>query len=163
MEAHFASGAGVEMLLDPDGAPWIGARASDIALFGTPAGPQPTAAIRNRWMGKPIGAVTGVRVAAAHNGEVLAFRLEWDDANHDHSAVDTTVFSDGAAVLIPVAADAPVRTMGAPGAAVNAWYWRSDDNARGHHVVAEGLGTTRSLESEPVRARGVWSGDAGAS
>jgi DMSO reductase family type II enzyme heme b subunit len=156
MEAHFASGAGVEALLDPDGTPWGAAHQSEVALFGTPAELQPTAALRSTWTGKPIGAVTEVRVAVAHNGEVLAFRLEWDDATQNDASADTTAFTDGAAVLIPVAAGAPVGTMGAPGAPVNAWYWRADDNGRGHHLVAEGLGTTRFLDSEPVRARGVW-------
>jgi DMSO reductase family type II enzyme heme b subunit len=156
MEARFASGADVEALLDPEAGIWAAARSSDVALVGTPAGLQPTEAIRNAWLNKPIGAVAGVRVAVVHNGEVLAFRLEWEDATRNDSMLDTTAFPDGAAVLIPVAAGAPLGTMGAPGAAVNAWYWRADENGRGSHVVAEGLGTTRFLEAEPVRAQGVW-------
>jgi len=158
MEAHFASGAGVDTLLDPDGAAWASVRGNDIALVGTPAALQPTAALRSAWANKPIGAVGGVRVAVAHNGEVLAFRLDWEDPTQDDSLTDTGMFPDGAAVLLPVVAGAPVGTMGAPGAAVNAWYWRADENGRGNHVVAEGLGTTRFLETVPVRARGVHQG-----
>lgn len=155
MEAHFAAGTGVDTLLDPDGAVWTSPRAADLALYGTPAALQPTAALRTAWANKPIGAVHAVRVAVAHNGEVLAFRLEWQDPTRSEAVTDTGTFPDGAAVLIPAAAGAVVGTMGAPGVPVNAWYWRADEDGRGYHVVAEGLGTTRFLEAEPVRARGV--------
>jgi DMSO reductase family type II enzyme heme b subunit len=47
--------------------------------------------------------------------------------------------------------------MGAPGQAVNAWYWRADAEG-GRHVVAEGLGTSRTLDTERVLARGLWQG-----
>jgi DMSO reductase family type II enzyme heme b subunit len=48
--------------------------------------------------------------------------------------------------------------MGAPGAAVNAWYWRADESGTGRHLVAEGLGTTRTLDTDIVRGAGVWKG-----
>jgi DMSO reductase family type II enzyme heme b subunit len=38
---------------------------------------------------------------------------------------------------------------------VNAWYWRADQ-ASARNIVAEGLGTSRSVDDERVRARGVW-------
>jgi DMSO reductase family type II enzyme heme b subunit len=40
--------------------------------------------------------------------------------------------------------------------AVNAWYWRADENGRGRHVLAEGLGTTRTIDYELVRGNGVY-------
>jgi len=46
--------------------------------------------------------------------------------------------------------------MGAVGMAVNAWYWRADENGRGRHVLAEGLGTTRTIDYELVRGNGVY-------
>ena len=52
--------------------------------------------------------------------------------------------------------EAPSVTMGAPGTPVNAWYWRADEDGRGRHVVAEGLGTTRTVDLELVRGRGIW-------
>lgn len=156
MEAPFASGLAVDGLLDPDGQPWAGAGGDSVALIGTPAGMQPTAAIRNSWTNKRIGAVERVRVAAVHNGEFLAFRLEWEDATQDDALGDTIAFPDAAAVAFPAVAGAPAVTMGAPGAAVNAWYWRADENGRGREVVAEGLGTSRAVSAEGVRAQGVW-------
>jgi complex iron-sulfur molybdoenzyme family reductase subunit gamma len=156
MEARYIANANLETLLDPGARPWAGARADRIDLIGTPAGLQPTAALRNTYAGKQVGAVARVRVAAAHNGEVLAFRLEWGDANEDVALADTTSFPDGAGILFPSAPGAPSVTMGAAGLAVNAWYWRADENGRGRHVVAEGLGTTRTVDVELVRGQGVW-------
>jgi DMSO reductase family type II enzyme heme b subunit len=46
--------------------------------------------------------------------------------------------------------------MGAVGMAVNAWYWRADENGRGRHVLAEGLGTSRTIDYEQVRGNGVY-------
>jgi DMSO reductase family type II enzyme heme b subunit len=40
--------------------------------------------------------------------------------------------------------------------AVNAWYWRADENGRGRHVLAEGLGTSRTIDYETVRGNGVY-------
>ena len=51
----------------------------------------------------------------------------------------------------PATPESVIVTMGAPGAGVNAWYWRADENDGGRHVVAEGLGTTRTLDSGTVR------------
>jgi len=156
MEARFSAGTDLEALLDPEGAAWSAARPDRVKLTGTPAGMQPTQAIRNAWADKPIGAVDRVRVAAAHNGEVLAFRLEWEDATENDALGDTTSFPDGAAVVLPSTPEAPVITMGAPGNAVNAWYWRADESEGGRHVVAEGLGSSRTLDDRLVRGRGLW-------
>jgi DMSO reductase family type II enzyme heme b subunit len=156
MEAHYAAGAGWKQLLDPDSRAWRAAGAESLRLIGTPVGLQPTAAIRAAWTGKSIGAVDRVTVAAVHDGEALAFRLEWDDATENRELADNTSFPDAAAVLLPSTADASVMTMGAPGAAVNAWYWRADESGSGRHVSAEGLGTSRTLDVELVRGAGVW-------
>ncbi len=158
MEVHLASGGRVEKLLDPENGAWTRTAEDPLQLIGTPAGLQPTAAIRNTWAGKKIGAVERVQVKAVHNGESLAFRLEWEDATRDDSVADTTAFPDAAAIALPASPDSVVATMGAPGAAVNAWYWRADENEAGRHVVAEGLGTTRTLEPGSVQARGIWKG-----
>jgi len=156
MDAHLAAGIGVEQLLDPDAHTWARAAEDPLQLIGTPAGLQPTAAIRNTWAGKKIGAVERVQARAVHNGETLAVRLEWDDPTQNDSLSDTTAFPDAAAIAFPASADSMVATMGAPGAAVNAWYWRADEKDHGRHVVAEGLGTTRSVDSGAVRVSSVW-------
>jgi DMSO reductase family type II enzyme heme b subunit len=40
--------------------------------------------------------------------------------------------------------------------AVNAWYWRADENGRGRQLLAEGLGTTRTIDEELVKGNGVY-------
>jgi DMSO reductase family type II enzyme heme b subunit len=157
MQAAYVSGVALDALLDPDAPAWSKARAERVPLMGTPVGLQPTDAIRNAWAGKTIGAVKSVAVAALHNGEALAFRLEWEDAREDRTPGDPTAFSDAAALLLPSVPGAPAATMGAPGAAVTAWYWRADQDA-GRHVVAEGLGTTRTVDESLVRGKAVWKG-----
>jgi DMSO reductase family type II enzyme heme b subunit len=156
MQVHHVPNAELETLLDPSAAPWKNVKPERVALTGTPAGMQPTAAIRVAWTGKPIGAVTEVAVSAIHNGNVLAFRLEWEDPNEDTSLDDNTSFPDAAAIALPAHEDAPLVLMGAPGAPVNAWYWRADEPEGARQVSAEGLGSSRTLDKRLVTARGAW-------
>jgi len=128
--------------------------------MGTPVGLQPTELIRSTWINKKIGAVGEVSVMAVHDGRTLAFRLAWADATQNQELGDTTAFPDGAAILLPSKPGAPSVTMGAPGLAVNAWYWRADENGHGREVVAEGLGTTRMVSLESVKGQGSY-GDGG--
>jgi complex iron-sulfur molybdoenzyme family reductase subunit gamma len=158
MRAHYVAGLNVEQLLDPEGAPWRGIRPEAVPLIGTPLGLQPVPAIQVSWAGKKIGVVGEVSATAIHDGSLLAFRLEWGDASEDRSVDDTTSFVDGAAILLPSKPASLMLTMGAPGAEVNAWYWRADDDQKGRHVVAEGIGTSRTLDQELVRSHGVWKG-----
>lgn len=155
MRAAYVAPFDLDAALAPDSRLFRSARSEELALMGTPLGLQPTAAIRAAWADRPIGAVDRVRVDAVHDGTHLAMRLEWSDAGEDRELADTTAFADAAALLFPAADGASAVTMGAPGAAVNAWYWRADENGRGRHVVAEGIGTTRTLDLERVRARGA--------
>jgi DMSO reductase family type II enzyme heme b subunit len=143
-------------LLDPESGAWRAAAPESIALVGTPAGLQPTALIRAAWTGKSIGAVASVRAGAIHNGDMLAFRLEWQDPNEDAELHDNDSFPDAAAIALPAAEGAPLVLMGAPGKPVNAWYWRADEADRARHVTAEGLGTSRTLDTQLVKASGVW-------
>ncbi|MFQ5514467.1 MAG: ethylbenzene dehydrogenase-related protein [Myxococcota bacterium] len=157
MRARHVAQAGMEKLLDPDAAVWRRVRPHSLRLVGTPLGLQPTEAIRVSWARRPIGAVDGVAVSVLHDGETLAFRLSWSDPSADQEISDTTSFPDAAAVVLPAVPGAPLVTMGAPGAPVNVWYWRADDEAgRARHLLAEGIGTSRTLDRELVRARGVW-------
>ena len=116
---------------------------------------QPSDLIKVSWAEKKIGAVEVVQVAAVHDGERIAFRLEWSDPNENREIGDTMDFPDGCGVLFPSVEFAPMAVMGAVGMAVNAWYWRADENGRGRHVLAEGLGTTRTIDEELVRGNGV--------
>jgi len=157
MQAHYVAAVTLETLLDSQASVWSQHRSETISLMGTPAGLQPTAAIRAAWTGKPIGAVEQVAVTALHNAEVLAFRLEWADDTENSSLPDNTSFADAAAIALPVAPDSPLMTMGAPGKAVNAWYWHADDGKDGaRQISSEGLGTTRTLDRSLVRVSGTW-------
>jgi DMSO reductase family type II enzyme heme b subunit len=156
MQVRYVTPTSVDALLDPGGSAWRRAEVLPLQLVGTPLGLQPTGAIRNSWVDRKIGAVSRVEVAALHDGRHLAFRLEWDDPTENVTLDDNTAFPDAAAVLLPAAPGAMVFTMGAPGAAVNAWYWRADENGSGRNVISEGIGTTRTLDLELVRGRGMW-------
>lgn len=156
MLASFVRGAPVEGLLDPGADLWHKAGAERLALIETPVCLQPTAAVRNTWSTRRIGAVDRVQVSPLHNGKVLAFRLEWRAPSENRT--DTDMFPDAAAVIFPVTAGAPLITMGAPGAPVNAWYWRADADTQGRHVLAEGLGSSRTPDLSLVRTHGLWKG-----
>ena len=156
MRAHYTAGAGLEQLVKPDAPLWGAATSERLALIGTPLGLQPTAAIRNAWADKRIGAIDAVDVAAVHDGECLAFRLSWNDPHEDCGIEDPTMFTDAVAILIPAVPNAPLVTMGAAGAPVNMWYWRADEIDRARHVVADGIGTTRAIGGGVVAGQGVW-------
>lgn len=163
MRARYVPRLELGTLLDPDGAPWRGARPVGLKMLGTPLALQPTAAIQVSLVGKKIGAVGHVDVSAVHDGSLLAFRLEWSDPTESVEVTENTMFVDGAAVLLPVVPESVALTMGAPGLPVNGWYWRGDEE-QGREVVAEGIGTTRTVVSrdifgkrqELVHSRGIW-------
>jgi DMSO reductase family type II enzyme heme b subunit len=155
MRARYAGGAGLQELL-AEGGVWSLAEAQPVALVPTPLGMQPTGAIRATWQGKNYGVVASVEVSAVHDGRHLAFRLHWRDPERDAGGAATDAFTDAAAVLLPAVANAPLATMGAAGAAVDAWYWRADEGDTGREVVAEGIGTSRTVHRGTVHARARW-------
>ena len=146
----------VDTVLQPDAALWQTGEVETVKLKGTPLDMQPTDLIKVSWAEKKIGAVEVVQVAAVHDGERIAFRVEWSDPTEDREIGDTMAFPDGCGILFPTVQYAPMAVMGAVGMAVNAWYWRADENGRGRHVLAEGLGTTRTIDYELVRGNGVY-------
>jgi len=158
MKASYAADTDLDALLDPNHRAWKIATQESVAMIGTPIGLQPTDAIRASWMTKKIGQVDRVRVAALHNGNVLAFRIEWADENEDAELKDIDGFPDAAAILLPVVPEAPLITMGAPSQPVNAWYWRADEPQGARQVTAEGLGTTHTFDKTVVHGRGSWKG-----
>jgi DMSO reductase family type II enzyme heme b subunit len=157
MRARYVPTSELEALLDPDAPEWSRAGSEDLKLEGTPLGMQPTGHIREAWSGRKIGSVARVAVAAVHDGRVLAFHLAWSAASESREPSDNDQFPDAAAVMLPSVPNAPVFTMGAPGLAVNVWYLRADDE-RARNVVAEGLGTSRSVDADLVKGRGTWKG-----
>ncbi len=156
MKASYVANTDLDALLDANHKAWKSQASESIAMTGTPIGMQPTAAIQAAWIGKKIGAVSEVRAAALHNGDVLAFRLEWASEQENGALADTTSFPDAIAVLLPVVEGAPIITMGAPGQPVNAWYWRADTPDGARQVTAEGLGTSHTFDQTVVHGRGTW-------
>lgn len=155
MQVRYVPRLEVDAVLQPDAAVWQAGKAETVKLKGTPLDMQPTDAIKASWKDKKIGAVEVVQVDAVHDGERIAFRLEWGDPSEDTEITDTTIFPDCCGILLPSVQYAPMAIMGAVGLAVNAWYWRADENGRGRHVLAEGLGTSQTLDYELVKGNGV--------
>jgi complex iron-sulfur molybdoenzyme family reductase subunit gamma len=155
MQARYVPRLDLEAVLQPDAALWQAAKPETVELKGTPLDMQPSGAIKASWAKKKIGAVQVVQVAAIHDGERIAFRVEWSDPIAHREITDDTPFPDGCGILFPTVQFAPMAVMGAVGMAVNAWYWRADENGRGRHLLAEGLGTTRLIDEELVRGNGV--------
>lgn len=157
MRARYIPDADPSQLLDPGSALWKRGDSARLALTGTPLGLQPTAYIQAAWRERPVGTTRQVRVSALHDGVHLAFRLEWDDPSENATLTDDDRFADAAAVLLPSAPEAPLITMGAPGAAVTAWYWRADDPGA-REIVAEGIGSSRTVALDSLRSSGKWQG-----
>ncbi|SMB26753.1 Steroid C25 dehydrogenase gamma subunit [Sterolibacterium denitrificans] len=155
MKVTYTSAATAEQLLDAEDAVWQQSGLESVSLQGTPWAMQPTAAIRNSWEHKKIGAVGKVELRALHNGEYLAFHLSWADANHNTSHGDNSVWPDAAAVALPLHEDTPLMTMGAPELPMAAWYWRADDKDMGYQVVAQGPGSSQIVD-KTVRTRAKW-------
>jgi len=156
MQVRYVPRFEVDTVLQPDAALWRADEVETVKLKGTPLDMQPTDLIKVSWAEKKIGAVEVVQVAAVHDGERIAFRVEWSDPTEDREIGDTMAFPDGCGILFPTVQYAPMAVMGAVGMAVNAWYWRADENGLGRHVLAEGLGTTRTIDYELVRGNGVY-------
>ena len=110
------------------------------------------------WNEQSIGTV---RVRAAHDGERLAFLLEWEDATRDAEAIRQKSFPDGAAVQFSAQTNPPLFAMGAPGQQVNIWHWKalwSEDRRQFQDVasvfpnlaVNAYFGSQKGWKSEPL-------------
>ena len=147
-------------LLDPAGAAWKQAAASTVVLSPTPLEMQPTDYVRVSWTSRPYGKASSIRVSSLHNGDQIFFRLGWPDDSPDTKLADIDQFIDAAAILFPIAPDAPLIGMGIKGKPVNAWYWRADWE-QPKNVAAEGMGSTQrrddpALVSSARHQRGRW-------
>jgi mono/diheme cytochrome c family protein len=78
--------------------------------------------------------VEEVRVRSVHNGEQIAFLLEWDDRIVNQDLLRSQDFRDAVALQFPVAAvelhgaghAEPSFTMGDEHGLVNIWHWKAD-------------------------------------
>ena len=145
-------------LLNPAAPEWRNVPRESLSLEPTPLLAQPSAYVQAAWKDRPYGSLKDLNVQAAHDGNIIFFRLSWTDATKDDAITDTDMFPDSAAVLFPVKADAPLASMGSPDQPVNAWLWRSDMEAP-FNVTAKGVGTTVRNPNGGVKAIGEYAGD----
>ncbi len=141
-------------LLDPGAAEWRSAPEEALALEPTPWGAQPSEYVQVAWRDRPYGLTHELRVASAHNGEAIFFRLRWQDETKNDGIADTDQFADATAVLFPLKGDAPLSNMGSRQQPVNAWYWGADLEEP-VNVTAQGLGTTVRHQDGLLEARGL--------
>ena len=135
-----------ESLQDPDGPLWSGIEKQRVTLLASPIISQPSEYVQNKWATLKWGITPEVRVAAAHNGKSVFFRLEWDDVVEDRPT-DTADFPDQCGVMMPLKNDALIAEMGAPDLPVCMWLWRADIPSP-RYVIAQGRGTTKRYPEE---------------
>jgi DMSO reductase family type II enzyme heme b subunit len=70
-----------------------------------------------------------VTVRAVHDGKDLAILMIWQDDTNDQSALRVQDFRDAAAIQFSLTANPPFFAMGATGAPVNIWMWKSERQA----------------------------------
>lgn len=143
------------VLLDPAAADWSRIESAVILMDPTPLKAQPSMYVQAKWEAIPYGETRELAVKAAHNQENIYFRLEWQDDTDDDGIRNTDQFADAAAVLFPVADDAPLQSMGSADQPVNGWYWRPDLEFP-YSVIAQGTGTTRRTTDSALAAQGSY-------
>jgi complex iron-sulfur molybdoenzyme family reductase subunit gamma len=144
----------VSALLDPKAKGWQKVEREVIDLAGMPVHLQTSRYVRTVWADKLIGKVRAVSVRSAHDGERVAIQMEWADDTKNTEFADR-LFPDAAAAVFPSNGNAPLITLGAPDAKVNAWMWRADLE-QGENLVAHGLGTDAPAEGAAIDSRAVW-------
>jgi hypothetical protein len=107
------------------------------------------------------GYIPEVLVAAVHDGNRIAFRLQWSDSTEDVEGVRQQAFPDGAAIQFAAAADPPLFAMGAAGELVNLWHWKAlwELDRNQFHDVAQAypnmvggpyFGPSKGWDAEPL-------------
>jgi DMSO reductase family type II enzyme heme b subunit len=144
-----------ETLADPEAGDWRGRGTERIQLMATPLALQPSEYVQNKWKDLKHGQTKEVRVAAAHNGQAIFFRLEWDDPSDDSHPNDMADFPDQAGVMLPIKDDALIEQMGEADRPVNMWLWRADIETP-HYLTSTGRGTTTRHPDAPLTGRGAW-------
>jgi hypothetical protein len=70
-----------------------------------------------------------VTVRALHDGKEVAILMVWQDDTNDQTALRPQDFRDAAAIQFSLTANPPFFAMGATGAPVNIWMWKSERQA----------------------------------
>ena len=152
MKAAKVSNVGA--LLEPTAKGWQKVEREVVDLVGMPLHLQTSRYVRTVWADKLVGKVRAVSVRAAHDGERIAFQLEWNDDTQD-TDFGERLFPDAAAVLFPSNGGAPIQTLGTAEAGVNEWFWRADLE-RPENLVAHGLGTDAPAEGAAIDGGASW-------
>jgi len=71
-----------------------------------------------------LASIPTLKVRSLHNGEQIAFHLEWADRDDDHIEA-VARFRDAVAVQLPTTPEAPAISMGQPGSPVHIMLWRA--------------------------------------
>jgi DMSO reductase family type II enzyme heme b subunit len=156
MKVHHIKNVDLNDLLDLGAGFWSNIKPTRVSLEQTPVALQPTPAIRQEYENKRYGNVRSVGLCAAHNGRFVAFKMHWYDPDEDLEVGDNNRFVDAAAIMLGSVPAAPIAVMGVPGMPVNALYWRADERKKGRNVIAEGIGTSRTLDTEMVVCNERW-------
>jgi hypothetical protein len=145
IRAHLVSG---EVPSSPDDAAWEKIPVMTLPLSGQvvtrPVWPEPTA--------------RALTVRSAHNGNDIAFLLEWQD-NTKNDRLTPGTFRDGVAIGLPLG-DAPAFfCMGQLDHYINIWHWKadwqSDVDRRAAKAGERQKGGVRTFEVIPRRASSV--------
>lgn len=139
--------------LSPAAAGWNGATHEQVAMSATPLAMQPTDYIRQSWAQKPYGRVDTLDVASVHDGTGWAVFLSWRGV----SAAGGD-FPDAVAVALPVGAESPLMTMGAPGAPLHILRWQSNREGS-RSLLAGGIGHSGPGPALESNARALADGD----
>lgn len=142
---------GAEELGDPAAVLWRAPMSRKIRLVPAPAGMQNSKYVQGKWRDGEFGRTRALGLQALHNGESVAFRLEWECGTRSDSGADNDQFADAAALLFPLSESAPLM-MGTEGAPVNIWHWRADRPRAARDNVATGIGSSRLTAGNPVVA-----------
>jgi DMSO reductase family type II enzyme heme b subunit len=152
MKATKVSNVGA--LLEPAAKEWQSIEREVVDLAGMPLHVQTSRYVRTVWADKLVGKVRAVSVRAAHDGERVAFQLEWND-DTQNSEFGERLFPDAAAVLFPCNGNTSITTLGSADAGVNEWFWRADLE-RPENLVAHGLGTDTPAEGAAIEGGARW-------
>jgi DMSO reductase family type II enzyme heme b subunit len=146
-----------KVLLDPTASQWQDVPGEAVAMGPTPAEKQNSRYAQLWAQERPYGKLGRLSVRSAHNGQDIAFLLEWADPTQNVDFLDGKS-PDGTSILFPLKGDAPLVTMGSEGQPVNAWFWRADLGDAAQNLTAGGLGTVETATDGQIGARSKWEG-----
>ncbi len=124
----------IQDYLSPAAAGWRSATREEVAMTATPLAMQPTDYIRRSWEHKPYGQVRSLGVSSMHDGHTWAVFVTWTGV-----APSGGDFPDALAIAMPIGAEAPLVTMGAPGAPLHILRWQANREGS-RSLVASGIG-----------------------